>query len=219
MRKLLLVGAALFAVGSIGVAQASHSRTTAKTPVCQKTTSAKRPYQRVVLAGAALKKALASSDTIPPAPKSCPQSLLSAAAGGTEIDVKMLGIAEQPDLGDPDGTGTAVFHLRQGQGRVCFKLDVQNIAQAAAAHIHKGGADTSGPVVVPLANPNAAGSSSGCVSAARVVVNDILVNKSAYYVNVHTADFQNGAVRGQLAPAPGIALFTSAMAGANEKPN
>ena len=142
MRKLLLVGAALFAVGSIGAAQASHSRTAAKAAVCHKTNSASRPYQRVVLSGAALTKAIAGSDDIVPAPKSCPQALLTPTTGGIEISAKMLGIAEQPDVGDPDGTGTAVFRLRQGQARVCFTLKVENIAQAAAAHIHKGGADT-----------------------------------------------------------------------------
>jgi hypothetical protein len=168
--------------------------------------------------GAALKKALAGTDDIVPAPRACPQTLLTASGGGVEIDANMLGVAEQPDLGDPDGTGTAVLRLRKGQARVCFRLDVQNIAQAAAAHIHKGGPEESGPVVVPLVNPNASGTSAGCVKAARPVVNDILANRASYYVNVHTADFQNGAVRAQLAPVPGISVFRSQMAGANEKP-
>lgn len=218
MRKLVLVGVALFAAGSFGAASASQTKTTAKVAVCHKTSSKTKPYVRVVVGGAALKKAIASSDDIVPAPKSCPQTLLSAGGGGIEIDANMLGIAEQPDLGDPDGTGSAVLRLRSGQGRVCFKLDVQSIGTAAAAHIHKGGPEESGPVVVPLVPP-ASGSSAGCVKAARVVVKDILANKASYYVNVHTADFPGGAVRGQLAPVAGIALFRSSMAGANEKPN
>ncbi len=218
MRKLVLVGAALFAVGSFGAAQASHGQTAAKTAVCHRTSSKTKPYIRVVVAGAALKKAIASSDDIVPAPRSCPQTLLSASGGGVEIDANMLGIAEQPDLGDPDGTGSAVLRLRSGQARVCFTLEVQNIGTAAAAHIHKGGPEESGPVVVPLAPPSS-GSSTGCVKAARVVVKGILANRASYYVNVHTADFGGGAVRGQLAPTAGIALFRSAMAGANEKPS
>jgi hypothetical protein len=218
MRKLVLVGAALFAVGSFGAAQASHGQTTAKTAVCHKTSSTKKPYTRVVVSGAALKKAIASSDDIVPAPKTCPQTVLSASVGGVEIDANMLGIAEQPDLGDPDGTGSAVLRMRVGQARVCFKLDVQNIGTAAAAHIHKGGPEESGPVVVTLGAPTS-GTSAGCVKAARLTVKDILANKAAYYVNVHTADFQGGAVRGQLAPVAGIALFRSEMLGANEKPN
>jgi hypothetical protein len=213
MKKVLLVGAMVFAVGSIGVAQGAHRTAAAKVAVCHKTGSAKKPYVRIVVSGNALKAAQKSSDDIVPAPKSCPTSLLTAKGGGTEIDVNMLGIAEQPDLGDPDGTGSAVLRLRKGQGRVCFTFDPQNIAAPAAAHIHQGGPEESGPVVVPL------GTSTGCVAAARVVVNSILANPAGFYVNMHTADYPGGAIRGQLAPVAGIALFRSTMAGANEKPN
>jgi hypothetical protein len=213
MRKVLLVGVAVFTVGSFGAAQAAQRTGAVKVPVCHKTSSKTKPYQRIVVTGAALKKAQASSDDIVPAPKSCPQTLLSAAGGGVEIDAKLMGISEQPDLGDPDGTGSAVIRLRAGQARVCFQLDAQNIGTATAAHIHKGTPEESGPAIVPL------GLSTGCVKASRVVVKDILANRASYYVNIHTGDFPNGAVRGQLAPVAGISLFTSAMAGANEKPN
>jgi hypothetical protein len=213
MKKVLLVGVMVFAVGSIGVAQGAHRTAAAKIAVCHKTGSAKKPYVRIVVSGKALKAAQKSSDDIVPAPKSCPTSLLSANAGGTELDVNLLGIAEQPDLGDPDGTGSAVLRLRKGQGRVCFKLEAQNIAAPTAAHIHQGGPEAAGPVVVPL------GTSSGCVAAARVLVNAILADPAGFYVNMHTADFPAGAVRGQLAPVAGISLFKSAMAGVNEKPN
>jgi hypothetical protein len=218
MRRLMLVGIALFAAGSFAAAQAAQRVPAAKQAVCHKTSSKTKPYVRVVLSGAALKKAIASSDDIVPAPRSCPKTLLTATGGGVEIDANMLGIAEQPDLGDPDGTGTAVIRLRQGQARVCFRLEVQNIGTVAAAHIHKGGPEASGPVVVPLAPPTS-GSSTGCVKAARVVVKDILAKRSTYYVNVHTTDFAAGAVRAQLAPDPAIALFRAAMLGANEKPS
>ncbi len=131
----------------------------------------------------------------------------------------MVGVAEQPDLGDPDGKGAATFHLRKGQGQVCFTLAAQNIAAATAAHIHKGAADGSGPVYVALATPGSAGTSSGCVAAPRVIVNDILTNKTSYYVNVHNADFANGAIRGQLQRPTTIPILTAPMLGVNEKPN
>jgi hypothetical protein len=213
MKKVLLVAVVAFAATALGVAHGANRAAAAKIAVCHKTGSAKKPYVRIVVAGAALKAAQKSSVDIVPAPKSCPTSLLSASGGGTEIDVNMLGVAEQPDVGDPDGTGSAVLRLRKGQGRVCFKLTPENIGAVTAAHIHVGGPDESGPAVVPL------GTSTGCVPAARVVVNAILANPSAYYVNMHTADFPAGAIRGQLAPVAGVALFRSAMLGANEKPS
>jgi hypothetical protein len=66
-------------------------------------------------------------------------------------------------------------------------------------HIHKGGPGAAGPVVVPLQTPNAAGAASGCTAVARPLVAAILAQPAAYYLNVHTAEFAAGAIRGQLA--------------------
>ena len=69
---------------------------------------------------------------------------------------------------------------------------------AAAAHIHEGAAGASGNVVIPLKTPDASGKSSGCATAARALVKAILADPAGYYVNVHTAAFPAGAIRGQL---------------------
>ena len=39
---------------------------------------------------------------------------------------------------------------------------------------------------------------SGCASADDAVTSAILANPAGYYVNIHNADFPDGAVRGQL---------------------
>jgi hypothetical protein len=124
-------------------------------------------------------------------------SVGSVSAGGRPIVVEMTGAQEAPGPGDPDGTGTAWFWINPGQGELCYVLEVENIAPAAAAHIHLAPAGSPGPVVIPLIAPTS-GSSSGCTSADRELLVAILVDPSAYYVNVHNADFQPGAVRGQL---------------------
>ena len=67
-----------------------------------------------------------------------------------------------------------------------------------AAHIHTGAAGSSGAVVVPLGTPDGSGKSSGCLPAARSVVASILNAPDSFYVNVHTAAFPGGAIRGQL---------------------
>jgi hypothetical protein len=51
---------------------------------------------------------------------------------------------------------------------------------------------------VPLTTPGADGKSSGCAPAARTLVSAMLAQPASYYVNVHTAEFEAGAVRGQL---------------------
>jgi hypothetical protein len=117
--------------------------------------------------------------------------------GGRPLTTTMSGAEEAPGPGDTDGTGTATITLNPGQSEVCFELTVANIAPATAAHIHEASAGVPGPIVVGLAPPTS-GSSTGCVSADRELVGDIIQNPSAYYVNVHNADFPAGAVRGQL---------------------
>ncbi|WP_324651125.1 CHRD domain-containing protein [Georgenia sp. H159] len=116
---------------------------------------------------------------------------------GRPITVEMTGAAERPGPGDPDGSGIAHVRLNPGQERICYTLDVSDIAPATAAHIHVAGPDQPGPVVVPL-DPPTSGTAAGCVTVDRELVLDIVRDPSGYYVNVHNADFPAGAVRGQL---------------------
>ena len=111
--------------------------------------------------------------------------------------VALTGEAESP-AGDPVATGTATLKLRAGQAKVCYQLSARNLPRAIAAHIHKGKAGVSGNVVVPLKTPNAAGSSKGCAKASKALVRSMIKSPTAFYVNVHTGEFPNGAIRGQL---------------------
>ena len=117
--------------------------------------------------------------------------------GGVPITVEMTGAAERPGPGDPDGSGTAVFTLNPGLGRICYSLTVENIAAATAAHIHEADVNNPGPVVVPLTAPTS-GSSSGCADVEPALVREIIANPADYYVNVHNTAFPGGAIRGQL---------------------
>ena len=221
MRKLLLLAVPLFVLGSFGVAQASHDGAAAKTAVCHKVGT---KYQRITVVGSKqLKAYTANQADIIPAPAACPKALLTSTSTGkgiTSFSVTMLGVSEQPDPADADGKGTATFHLRQGEGQVCYTMSVSGIGTATGAHIHKGNSDVSGPVYVPLTTPSASGSSSGCAKvSSRLIVSDILKNRSSYYVNVHNAEFPGGAIRSQLQRPTNISILTGApMLGANEKP-
>ena len=96
-----------------------------------------------------------------------------------------------------DVNATVIVH--PSQGRLCFSIAVEGIElPAAAAHVHVGARDVAGPVVVGLTPPDATGSSAGCVTAEPAVLRAIKRNPFAYYVNVHTTSFPDGAVRGQL---------------------
>ena len=127
-------------------------------------------------------------------------ALTSVAAdfSGRKFTTTLTGAAEIPGPGDHDGSGTAKIWLNRGQGEVCFELTVSGVDPIAAAHIHAAPAGIAGPVVVPLNPPPTSGSSSGCVSANRDLINAIIQSPEQYYVNVHNAAFPAGALRGQL---------------------
>ncbi len=124
----------------------------------------------------------------------------SAGVVSAPMTAMLTGAAEVPTPGDPDGSGAAAITVDQAADQVCYDLRVMNIATPTAAHIHVGVAGTAGAVVVPLfdaPDPDL----SGCVTADDATTSPILANPAGFYVNVHNADFPQGAVRGQLSAA------------------
>jgi CHRD domain len=100
---------------------------------------------------------------------------------------------------EPNATGTAVVRIRKDAGMVCYRLHAANVTlPTVAAHIHRGAATVSGPVVVPFTAPGADGNSSGCTTAAAPLIDEIIGNPSGFYVNVHTKEHPAGAMRAQL---------------------
>jgi len=117
-----------------------------------------------------------------------------------ELAGTLTGAAERPDPGDPDGSGSAMIVLDPSVNEVCFKLTADGIAEATAAHIHAGTVDVAGPVAVEITAP-IGGSSEGCTVAEASLVNELSTNPAGFYVNIHNAEFSDGAIRGQLAAA------------------
>ena len=200
LKRYVAVLIGIVAVSGLVFAQSAFTAKQPKTTICHKTKSAKKPYVKIRVAKSVLKGHLKhAADIIPAAEGPCPTALLTPDHGGTELTTVLTGAAEVPGPGDTDGTGTAMVRLRAGEGRLCFKITVGNIAlPATGAHVHAGAAGVAGPIVVPLAAPDANGTAQGCVNVSRALVSQILANPAAYYVNVHTTDFPNGAIRGQL---------------------
>lgn len=132
----------------------------------------------------------------------------------------LTGIAEKPNPGDPDGVGFSVVTIDPVANTVSYTILAQNIAAPNAAHIHRGLADAPGPVVVNFAPAFTGGFASGSVAATPAVIAEILANPTAFYVNVHNADFPGGAIRGQLEISSGHQVtLATVMNGANEEPD
>jgi hypothetical protein len=134
-----------------------------------------------------------------------------AAAGGgaPTTSATLTGGAEVPGPGDSNGSGSASITLDSAAGKVCFELDWSRIRGPWGAHIHRGGSDDAGPIVVSLFQsrdltplPRSIKGVTGCVRGVDAeLINRIATNPSRYYVNVHTKDFPGGAIRGQLQSA------------------
>ena len=122
------------------------------------------------------------------------RALFAVLTGKNEIDSN-----GNRGAGDPDGRGT--FSATVDGNQLCFGITVKNIDAPIAAHIHEGRKRENGDVVVTLVHPTIGdpGASSGCTMVEdAALVQAILRKPHRYYVNVHTATFQGGAVRGQL---------------------
>jgi hypothetical protein len=104
-----------------------------------------------------------------------------------------LSASLQPVQG-ASGSGTASLTIRIGLARLCHTLTVSGLTNVTAAHIHL---VSTGAIVVPLTTPTT-GTSSGCATVERSLLQQIVRNPSAYYVNVHTGTFPNGQVQGTL---------------------
>ena len=117
---------------------------------------------------------------------------------GNRFQAQLSGAAERPGPGDPDGTGMARIAINDATNRVCTDLEVRNIGNVTAAHIHRGGPQVAGPPVVTLDAPDD-DDSDDCDTVDDALVDEIRANPGGFYVNVHTTDYPNGAIRGQIA--------------------
>lgn len=120
----------------------------------------------------------------------------TVATAGTTLSTDLVGSEERPGPGDPDGTGFVTLTLNQGKGEICFELTLSGIDAATAGHIHKAPAGEFGSVFVPLFGSEGPGAK--CVTATKAQIKEIRRSPGMFYVNIHTAAYPNGALRGQL---------------------
>ena len=118
-----------------------------------------------------------------------------AAPRATSLEASLTGEKEVPGPGDPNGVGHA--WVKVYKARVCYKLEVERIKPATAAHIHRGGPSVAGPIVVELKAPTD-GSSEGCKAISKKLSKNLREHPWRYYVNVHNDPYPEGAIRGQL---------------------
>jgi hypothetical protein len=122
---------------------------------------------------------------------------LPVVGAGRPLTTELSEGNEVPPTGH-EATGTATVTLNQGLGEVCADIQTSGFEEdeVIAGHIHVGDPGVIGAVVVDLqvTSPD----HSICVEADPELIKDIRQNPSDYYVNLHTAEFPVGVIRGQL---------------------
>ncbi|MBW8754457.1 MAG: CHRD domain-containing protein [Sphingomonadales bacterium] len=121
---------------------------------------------------------------------------LAAQAAKVKLGSALTG-ANEPAGGDADGTGAFAVEIDADSGDFCYTLTAAKTAKPTMAHVHTGAVGVNGPPVVTIDVTGPTGDE--CVAVEPDVLKAIIANPAGYYVNVHTADFPAGAIRGQLA--------------------
>jgi hypothetical protein len=122
-----------------------------------------------------------------------PAVALASSSGALKFEAYMSGKSELPKAA---ASGKGTVNITITGNKVCWKFTkIGGIDKPLVSHIHKGSSKVSGPVVVPLGGKFAA---TGCIASTAAIVKGIEKNPASYYVNVHTAKYPNGAIRGQL---------------------
>ena len=112
------------------------------------------------------------------------------------VDVKLSGDQEAPAV-KTTATGSGTINVAT-DGAVTGSVTTTGMT-GTAAHIHHGAPGKSGPVVVPMAK---SGDNTWTVQAGAKLTPDQLKAYQAgeLYVNVHSAAYKDGEIRGQIKP-------------------
>ncbi len=126
--------------------------------------------------------------------------VLADAGDRATLRATMSAEEEVPKPGPAGGKGAGTFRVDADEGQFCYDLSYSGIARPTAGRIHEGAKGTNGQVVIDL--DLAAKGNQGCVTGVdEQVLARIAENPDGHYVNVSTADYPDGAVRGQLSRA------------------
>jgi hypothetical protein len=109
----------------------------------------------------------------------------------------LIGAMGAESAGDLDGGGHAALDAHPGRDELCMTLVVSGLAPVTAVHLHAQSTGASGPVVAAWTETTGGGSAV-CVPVADQLIKKIRKQPGNYYVDVHTTEFPNGAVRGPL---------------------
>ena len=104
-----------------------------------------------------------------------------------------------PGAGDPDASASIGLDVDTQALQLCASFGRLNgLGAPTEVHLHTGGAGINGPVAAVFGLPPMEGGFLPCVDVASELIDGILANPKAHYIDLHTAEYPDGAVRNQL---------------------
>ena len=126
---------------------------------------------------------------------------------------------------ESSATGWAKFQTDDNGTQVSYWVNITGLNEIGGAHIHNGSAGQTGDVVVSLSGPESAENGDDAMLSLKgnITKDDLkgplegselsemvgLMSDGMVYVNVHTDEFQDGAIRGQITRIFEISEFES----------
>jgi len=151
-------------------------------------------------------------------------SLFAAGAARAQtFGAVLTGGQERPNPTTTQGWGNATFTIDPSHTSITVNITVANLnSPITGAHIHEKAAGSDVGAIVEGFTPTLSfnnGRMSGTMPIDPAVAARIIAKPSNFYTNVHTQEFQGGAIRGDLVPVSGTQFtFAGQMRGPNEVP-
>jgi hypothetical protein len=144
---------------------------------------------------------------------------------GETFFANLSGKDEAPPT-ESSATGWAKFQTDENGTQLSYWVNITGLKEITGAHVYNGSAEENGDVVVTLSKEKSAddGDNATLSLIGNITKDDLqgplegkeidslvsLMSDGKAYVNVHTNEFQNGAIRGQI--ASGLPPMDSSMA-------
>ena len=136
---------------------------------------------------------------------------------------ELTGLEEVPPVNDTSAIGVAEFKL--GQDNIMYTVNVTDIENVTAGHIHRGQVGENGPIVITLFKedtPTTAAMTTGVLSEGNITATNLegpmagqllsnltsAMQNEQTYVNIHTQQNPNGEIRGQILNGTSAIMIT-----------
>jgi hypothetical protein len=112
------------------------------------------------------------------------------------VRANLSGDQVTPGPGAPNAFGIANLYIDLGRGLLCYRMGYDGTNRPSGAHVHAGGPGQNGRPVIDL-HPEMNGDE-GCVGADPTALRNLRDHPEAFYLQLHTPENPDGAMRGQL---------------------